>query len=194
MKPWLVATVMASIAWLSVWGSQSPHVHGEAQLRIIVAPSRVSMSLTVPGMSLVGFERQPRTPSEHQQIEHVRQQWAQTNWFQFHQKTGWLRREHPVDATQLDTQFNHTPVAVHDTHHDDHGHHHDHHAEPEPHVEFTLRAEYAVPTSAVLSSISTDLFSTFNGITRMMVTVITDDHQSHHVVDATHPSIPIPTH
>jgi hypothetical protein len=62
----LAALGMAASASVFAAGA---HQHGVAQLDIGVDPGRVTLLLTLPMDSLVGFERAPRNDAERRQVE-----------------------------------------------------------------------------------------------------------------------------
>lgn len=76
-----VATATAILlvsAHTVVWGEDTghrqhgAHVHGLAHLHIAAEGQQVLVDLTVPGATLVGYERPPRTPEEHETLEIAR--------------------------------------------------------------------------------------------------------------------------
>ena len=49
--------------------ASSPHTHGEATASIIIENKKVSIALSIPSESVVGFEHSPTTDDEVQQIQ-----------------------------------------------------------------------------------------------------------------------------
>ena len=67
MRSTLCALGMAVLAGTALAGK--PHEHGVARLDVAVEARGVSLLLEVPLDSLVGFEHEPRTDAERQQID-----------------------------------------------------------------------------------------------------------------------------
>lgn len=63
--PFLLAAVAAQLPLAaSAHGPSRAHVHGKASLDVAVAPQRVTLQLSIPLESLLGFERAPRSDDE----------------------------------------------------------------------------------------------------------------------------------
>lgn len=69
--PWRPAALLACLACLAWPAAQAapPHEHGVARLDVAADAGHVALFLEVPLDSLVGFEREPRTDAERQQVD-----------------------------------------------------------------------------------------------------------------------------
>lgn len=71
---------LAMLATLSSHASENPgaHSHGVAKLQVALEPPRIDLMLVSPAANLVGFEHQPQTDAQKQDIRSVRE-WLGSN-------------------------------------------------------------------------------------------------------------------
>lgn len=62
-----VTACAATTAWAQ--GQAHPHVHGQAQLELVLEGGELQISLSSPLDSIVGFEHRPRTTAQRQTAE-----------------------------------------------------------------------------------------------------------------------------
>jgi hypothetical protein len=64
-------TVLLAAPIMAQMRHADSHVHGTAQLTLVMAQGQVSMALSIPAADIVGFERQPRDDQEEAAIAEV---------------------------------------------------------------------------------------------------------------------------
>ncbi len=66
----------------------SPHVHGTAELQIVLEETGVTAQLRIAGMSAVGFERAPRSAAERGRLDRFRSAIVSAGWLVFPASAG----------------------------------------------------------------------------------------------------------
>ena len=61
----------------------SPHVHGTAELQIVLEETGATAQLRIAGMSAVGFERAPRSEAERARLDRFRSAIVGAGWLVF---------------------------------------------------------------------------------------------------------------
>ena len=151
---------------------QHVHVHGNAQGSVILNQTEAVIELRIPAMSVLGFERHPKSQQERDQLHQAIQSLKQPDLFMFLQKKGWFKPAQSVATTLLE---NSVKLAVieqdqnqenHETHddHDHHQSHSEHHSSQHDnhvvtHAEIVIKRHYQFLTNTVIDSLSTHLFS-----------------------------------
>ncbi|MCB1995131.1 MAG: DUF2796 domain-containing protein [Rhodoferax sp.] len=72
LRLWWVATSLtglAGVAGPAAWAQGHAHVHGQAQLEVVLDGAELQITLSAPLDSLVGFEHAPRTAAQRQTAE-----------------------------------------------------------------------------------------------------------------------------
>ncbi len=64
-------TILLAVPAMAQTRHADSHVHGMAQLTLVIAQGQVSMALSIPAADIVGFERQPRDGQEEAAIDEV---------------------------------------------------------------------------------------------------------------------------
>ena len=171
MKPVMIffIIVMTTITYAY---EQHVHVHGNAQGSVILNQTEAVIELRIPAMSVLGFERHPKSQQERDQLHQAIQSLKKPDLFMFSQKKGWFKPTQLVATTLLE---NSVKLAVieqdqnqenHETHddHDHHQSHSEHHSSQHDnhvvtHAEIVIRRHYQFLTNTVIDSLSTHPFS-----------------------------------
>lgn len=69
LLPWRVAATLAGLAWIgapAAWAQGHAHVHGQAQLEVVLDGNALQVTLSAPLDSIVGFEHAPRSAAQRQ--------------------------------------------------------------------------------------------------------------------------------
>ncbi|MCP5420327.1 MAG: DUF2796 domain-containing protein [Gammaproteobacteria bacterium] len=122
------------------------HVHGVAQLNVVLEDGRLDMEFTTPAANIVGFEHPPRTAEEHQALSKtIGVLNAPGQLFSLPSAAACRNTETVVDASMLGHET-HDQDTKEDEHPDDAHHHEDGHHGSERHAE--IHADYSFQCSA----------------------------------------------
>lgn len=95
----LLGVCVATLARGDDRGNQADQVHGVAEVGISVDGSDVAVKLTAPAVTLIGFERAPRTSDERQTLRLAAENLKTGNaLFRFNTEAGCWLAEVDVDA------------------------------------------------------------------------------------------------
>ncbi len=173
MKSLLVALILL-VAIITVVAVQAAplerqhgaHVHGQANGTLAVDNGRLSLSLVVPGVNLVGFEHPPSDDDQRQRLDKVEQALESGDWLTF-DSDGDCRIESSELAMPGFAEGSHD----HDEHHHDH-HHHDHN--DHEHAEFHVDVDIACIRVGRLGWIELNLFEDYPGNEKIRMDVLRD--------------------
>ncbi|RAP29438.1 hypothetical protein DID76_04075, partial [Candidatus Marinamargulisbacteria bacterium SCGC AG-414-C22] len=118
---------------------QSIHVHGEATGAIIIDRSYVQVELSIPAMTVLGFEHQAHTPAEKERVKQAKKLLAKENLFTFYHQKGWFLSDVKNVPMSLSQHVEFTAEKPKDHHDHDHSHHADHHDSEDEHAEFIVK-------------------------------------------------------
>lgn len=160
------------------------HVHGQATGTLAVDAHRLTLSLVMPGMNLVGFEHAPVDDAQREHLHAVGQALQSGGWLEF-DPDGECR----IDRIELAMPGFDDERHSHDA---DHAHHHDHgdrdrhrhdvdgHAhrhgrgEHHEHAEFRIEVEIDCVRVQRLSWIELDLFENYPANEEIRMDVLTE--------------------
>ncbi|WP_159084015.1 ZrgA family zinc uptake protein [Saccharobesus litoralis] len=172
------------------------HVHGEAELMLVLEHNKLAIEITTPAANLVGFEYQASTKQEKQAVAKAQ---------------AYLRQANKVfTLTGGDCHLHHSHadfssvLTSHDQHHDDHDKHahdkqthekhSDHHKEHEKHAhsdhkahsdqhgEVTASYEFECNNASELTAITVNLFSQFSALYKINASWISTTQQGANVL------------
>ena len=175
----ICALLLISIAGSSRTLAQSAdsHVHGNAELNVVLMGQQLQVEFVSPAINLLGFERPPNTDEETATLNNTIEQL---------QRGGWLIEAFPTTC-QLSTEEFEAPVydehesSEHDHEHEssEHDHEHEsseHHAEA--HSNFRVTYLYDCD-SAPRKQLKVLAFDHFSGIETLTVQWIADQKQGY---------------
>ena len=175
----ICALLLISIAGSSRTLAQSAdsHVHGNAELNVVLMGQQLQVEFVSPAINLLGFERPPNTDEETATLNNTIEQL---------QRGGWLIEAIPT-ACQLSTEEFEAPVydehesSEHDHEHEssEHDHEHEsseHHAEA--HSNFRVTYLYDCD-SAPRKQLKMLAFDHYSGIETLTVQWIADQKQGY---------------
>ena len=175
----ICALLLISIAGSSRTLAQSAdsHVHGNAELNVVLIGQQLQVEFVSPAINLLGFERPPNTDEETATLNNTIEQL---------QRGGWLIEAFPTTC-QLSTEEFEAPVydehesSEHDHEHEssEHDHEHessDHHAEA--HSNFRVTYLYDCD-SAPRKQLKMLAFDHYSGIETLTVQWIADQKQGY---------------
>ena len=157
--------------------SADSHVHGNAELNVVLMGQQLQVEFVSPAINLLGFERPPNTDEETATLNNTIEQL---------QRGGWLIEAFPTTC-QLSTEEFEAPVydehesSEHDHEHEssEHDHEHessDHHAEA--HSNFRVTYLYDCD-SAPRKQLKMLAFDHYSGIETLTVQWIADQKQGY---------------
>ena len=164
------ALLLISIAGSSRTLAQSAdsHVHGNAELNVVLMGQQLQVEFVSPAINLLGFERPPNTDEEIATLNNTIEQL---------QRGGWLIEAFPTTC-QLSTEEFEAPVYdEHESSEHDHEHESsDHHAEA--HSNFRVTYLYDCD-SAPRKQLKMLAFDHYSGIETLIVQWIADQKQGY---------------
>lgn len=147
------------------------HVHGHAELNVVLAGQQIQIEFVSPAMNLLGFERAPNSPEETDLLVMVTIDL---------QTSEWLFGD-ALDDCQLATLNYEAPVFEEHAHEHEHEHEHEHDEEEQvagadSHAEFHVQYRYDCPVSPA-TEYRVSAFERFSGIEEITVQWITERRQ-----------------
>lgn len=162
-------------------GHIGPHVHGEAELKVVLSGKDLVIDLDSPSMNVFGFEHNPNTDEQKATVAKKEKLLGDAAAL-FSIKGGDCSlKEADVDMPfdeddmELDAHKHADDDHKHDEHgHDDHGHHdHDH----EVHSDVEATYSFKCQTPEKLTEIQVKLFDTFKGFEKLNAEWVAGDKQ-----------------
>lgn len=175
----ICALLLISIAGSSRTLAQSAdsHVHGNAELNVVLMGQQLQVEFVSPAINLLGFERPPNTDEETATLNNTIEQL---------QRGGWLIEAFPTTC-QLSTEEFEAPVydehesSEHDHEHESSEHDHEHESsehDAEPHSNFRVTYLYDCD-SAPRKQLKMLAFDHYSGIETLTVQWIADQKQGY---------------
>ena len=175
----ICALLMISIAGSSRTLAQSAdsHVHGNAELNVVLMGQQLQVEFVSPAINLLGFERPPNTDEETATLNNTIEQL---------QRGGWLIEAFPTTC-QLSTEEFEAPVyddhdsSEHDHEHESSEHDHEHESsehDAEAHSNFRVTYLYDCD-SAPRKQLKMLAFDHYSGIETLTVQWIADQKQGY---------------
>lgn len=156
--------------------TQSPHIHGEAQLHVVMDDKKIHVSLKAPAESMVGFEHAPVSSAEKAAIQKASMVLSSPHMFTFYRKTIFNKTKSlDLDLASIhaslsdDTHNNHTHVEKTP-------HTHQHTPTQNEHTDFIMTAVYK--SNKEIHGISTQLFEHFVHLRTIILTLVDEDQSS----------------
>ena len=138
----------------------SAHVHGQAELSIVMENNSVLLSFNAPAESLVGFEHRAQSKAEHEKVKQLQQKLHKPdNLFAIKGGECQLAEKH-IDLESI------VPS--------DHSHNHNGHAE------LSISYQMECEDTSKLISISLSVFKSFKHLEKVTAVWITDNEQGSH--------------
>ena len=175
----ICALLLISIAGSSRTLAQSAdsHVHGNAELNVVLMGQQLQVEFVSPAINLLGFERPPNTDEETATLNNTIEQL---------QRGGWLIEAFPTTC-QLSTEEFEAPVydehdsSEHDHEHESSEHDHEHESsehDAEAHSNFRVTYLYDCD-SAPRKQLKMLAFDHYSGIETLTVQWIADQKQGY---------------
>ena len=173
----ICALLLISIAGSSRTLAQSAdsHVHGNAELNVVLMGQQLQVEFVSPAINLLGFERPPNTDEETATLNNTIEQL---------QRGGWLIEAFPTTC-QLSTEEFEAPVydehesSEHDHESSEHDHEHESSEhDAEPHSNFRVTYLYDCD-SAPRKQLKMLAFDHYSGIETLTVQWIADQKQGY---------------
>ncbi|MEK9727352.1 MAG: DUF2796 domain-containing protein [Candidatus Margulisiibacteriota bacterium] len=193
MKKFILAAIILCLTTLT--HANTPHIHGEATASMIIKNNKVTIELSIPSESIVGFEHSPTTDDEIKQIKAATKQLETHSLFNFYEVSGILKKQTKLQP--IETSINvHSPVKKQVNKHDDHHHHdHDHQIESkqESHSEFDIQLSYSFNETSKIAEMKSHLLELYPLLEKVIVIVVTDTSQNEFILTKNQPTIEINT-
>jgi len=153
---------------------QKAHVHGIAELLVVLEGEQLDIELLSPAMNLLGFEHQASTPEQQALVQNAKNTLADTNnLFTFGSAQCQLI-DLDVDVSRMRDESVHHDEESHDEEYETN--HHDRHEEP-GHNDIEARYRYRCERPNTLDSLTTSIATAFPGIESLQVQWIANGRQ-----------------
>lgn len=198
-----VALLMASQGAFSQ--EQQPHVHGVAELHVVLEGNQLEIELHSPAMNLLGFEYQANNAKQYVKVDDVKALLAKAgSLFQFQPSTCELTG-HQADFSGVigdkNQEKNRQEHKEHDAHHESISHHkdehtgqgdqaHDHEEEERHHSDIVAHYQFVCKTPGELRLMTTDIPTTFPGVHSLNAQWIINGRQGAIILDKQQRDIP----
>jgi hypothetical protein len=141
----------------------SPHIHGSAELNIVLSNNQLSLELHSPAVNLLGFEHNKHNPEQQAIVKSTRDQLTNAKaLFIFEGGECQLIQPSPIFSAMLKSNGNDHPTLEKDDNR---------------HSDIEARFSYACAQPVSLRSITTILLEVFPGITSLQVQWIIHNQQ-----------------
>lgn len=164
------------------FAEQGVHRHGVANGEFLIDDAKISIQLTIPADSIVGYEHQPETKSEKEAYKHAIERLEEDALFTFFEESRYLKRKKQIQVTldkqDINFKVNDKIISI-NSDDDHHSRNHQPHLEGEYHAEFEINLVYGFSEQPSLDSFSTALFERFPGIKIVDVKLIAEDNARH---------------
>lgn len=152
-------------------GSLSPHVHGNAELHIVLDASQLSLALHSPAMNLLGFEHNANSPEQQAMVESTRINLKNTNALFLLNGGGCTLNQQSTDFSAiLKTDVN---VRADNKQ----GSHEDHDLDNDSHRDIEASYQYTCTKPDKLRSITVALHEVFTSIASLQIQWIVHSRQ-----------------
>lgn len=166
MKTLITGAVAISLMVQAAWAG--PHVHGHANLDIVIDPPATAVRFSAPLASLVGFEHRPETAAEAARVKKMQASLNQPeNLIQ-------LPAEADCSLSKVVSQAPFSAVPKH-AHSQEAEHHHD----SEAHADMEVEYHYVCGNSDALTQLSLPVFRHHPGIEQLKLQFLAPDRQHH---------------
>lgn len=174
-----------SVAKVEHTGSKSPHVHGSAELHIVLDTGQLIIELHSPAMNLLGFEHNASSPEQQAVVESTRNNLTKANeFFLFDGGECSLNQQSANFSAILKTSENlyidddqhNTEPNSQEHHHEDHESNHDSHSN-NTHNNIEAIYQYNCEKPDKLISMTTHIQDVFPSIRALQVQWIVHNQQ-----------------
>lgn len=192
-KPHYLSTLIALVCATAAHAEENfrqheAHVHGHVEMNIAQDGHDLLLEITAPGMDVVGFEHEPQTENEHQQIDQAVALLKDANQLitinsaadchlesaTVHHPEG--EEEEHEDHEGHDHEDHDHDADAHEDEHADHDHDADEHEHQ--HSEFSIEYAYHCEQIEKLESIDTAWFKHFTHTNEIDVNIFTEKSQT----------------
>lgn len=160
--------------------AQEAHVHGIAELQLVLEGEQMEVMFHSPAMNLTGFEHQAQSPEQKAKVESVRQHLRDANTLLSLQGGDCSIATQQVDTSAILPTTREQHDARQHKHHDQHQHEHEGHHEDESHKQHSnIESHYRYTCSKPrqLQRLSVELLTIFHGIETLQVQWIVHGRQ-----------------
>ena len=180
LKYYFIVGLVCLYSFLALAESQTPHLHGYGNGSIVIDENDIQVNLTIPGLSVVGFEHRPKTFDQKILIQQAIKHLKQNDVFVFYKKTKWLSRLRHLNVMKVthNVMFEEEIILNDDDDHSSHDHHHGYSKTESVHTEFKVYMLLKVNEKAPLAEISTSLFELVSELEGLDITVV--KNKQHH--------------
>ncbi|GJM13098.1 MAG: hypothetical protein DHS20C12_15010 [Pseudohongiella sp.] len=148
------------------------HVHGSAELNVVMVGQRLQLEFISPAMNLLGIERAPRSEAEVALLERVNADLQSSEWLIGDALVNCQMSLEAFDSPQFTAAHEHDEEHEHDGEHE----HHDHAHESEAHGDFRVQYLFDCPASPA-KEIHITAFTRFSAIQEINVQWVTETQQ-----------------
>ena len=202
MRYTLLASTLLLLPSVAAAQSQGAHVHGEAELAVVVEGETVSLSLMSAMYNITGFEHAPETDAEREVAKSavaalenggdlfVMSPSAHCNLVSSEHDIPELPSGHGDDTAEHDQHEGRDPD--HEEAHN-HGEEHEHEeTEPHDHRDLAANFEFTCEQPGSLTSLEVKLFDHFENLEKVNAIVLTGSRQSATELTPDHRSLGLP--
>lgn len=168
----------ALLACGSLHAQQHAHTHGRLSMDVAVDPQALSLHLSTPLDSFLGFERAPRTPQEQQQVHAMLAQLqAVSQWLRPDPAAACTLEHIEIDAPVLELGDGQSSAHGHHHHDTPHAETHDHGHAHGAHADMDISIVFACPQAEQAQFIDLDVFQHYGRLQHIEVQVATPHGQ-----------------
>jgi hypothetical protein len=189
LYPLLLCTLYCVPAFAHVERQHGAHVHGSAEMNVVLEGQVLEIELEAPGMDIVGFEHAARDAAQESALIEAIAALDSADWLGLPAEAGCtlskaVFRSHGYEAEKAHRHTKHDD-------HNGHTHHHDHDEAEDRHGGFHGTLAWTCAQPGALDAIVVHLGQRFPALQRLTVVVLSDRGQQQIVLPGAQGRIPL---
>ncbi|RAP34573.1 hypothetical protein DID77_00685 [Candidatus Marinamargulisbacteria bacterium SCGC AG-439-L15] len=158
---------------------QLVHVHGHATGVMLINGSYIDIELTIPALSVIGFEEISASKEDQAQIKQAIRQLSNASLFTFLKRKRLWEKHEEIASVIIENNVILNSVQPEKRSHKKSHHHH--HEGAKKHADFKVKMKVQLKNIEMVDKVVSDLFLTVPDLEELHLTVISDSLQSYHV-------------
>ena len=189
MKQLYIKLGVFILCFSSLMHASSTHTHGEATASMIIESNNITIQLSIPSESIVGFEHIAKTDEEIQAIQNATQTLKNNSLFRFYEFLGIFKKQQLLEPVEesIHVMAPLKKISVNHDHHHDHKkdmHHHEetNQDENESHSNFDIKLSYLFNDASKIKIIESRLLELLPLLKKVNTIVVTDTNQNEFIL------------